>query len=105
MAKKIKMRARLKEGVTTVKVLMSHPMETGRRKDASDQTIPAHYIQLVTAKLNDQIVMESQWGTGIAKNPYLTFKLNTAAIGDTISVRWQDNDGENAEHSVKVTAA
>lgn len=103
MAKKIKMRARFKDGITTVKVLMHHPMETGRRKAADGSTIPAHFIQLVTAKWNDQLVLESQWGTGIAKNPYLTFQLNQAKVGDTVEVTWQDNMGATATHSVNVT--
>lgn len=105
MANKMKMRARFKAGVTTVKVLVSHPMETGRRQDDSGQTVPAHFVQLLTAKLNGNIVMESQWGTGIAKNPYLTFKLDTAKVGDTVSVSWQDNQGEYAEHHIAVTQA
>lgn len=102
MAKKIKMRARFKDGITTVKVLMHHPMETGRRKAADGSTISAHFIQLVTAKWNDQVVLESQWGTGVAKNPYLTFQLNQAKVGDTIEVSWQDNVGETATLAVKV---
>ncbi|MCG7936220.1 MAG: thiosulfate oxidation carrier complex protein SoxZ, partial [Candidatus Thiodiazotropha taylori] len=32
MAKSIKIRAKEKGGVTTVKALMTHPMETGGRK-------------------------------------------------------------------------
>ncbi len=103
MAKKIKMRARYKDGITTVKVLMLHPMETGRRKAADGTRVPAHFIQLVSAKWNSQVVLESQWGTGISKNPYLTFQLNQAKVGDTIEVSWQDNLGELAHHSVKVT--
>jgi len=102
MAKKIKMRARFKDGITTVKVLMHHPMETGRRKAADGTKIPAHFIQRVTAKWNDQTVLASQWGTGVAKNPYLTFQLNQAKVGDTIEVSWQDNRGESATHAVNV---
>ncbi|MBT7047566.1 MAG: thiosulfate oxidation carrier complex protein SoxZ, partial [Gammaproteobacteria bacterium] len=33
MAKSIKLRAKSKKGVVTVKCLMNHPMETGLRKD------------------------------------------------------------------------
>ena len=33
MAKSIKIRAKLKGDTTTVKCLMTHPMETGLRKD------------------------------------------------------------------------
>jgi len=49
----MKMRAKLKGDTTEVKVIISHPMETGRKKDDFGQIIPAHFIQLVTATLND----------------------------------------------------
>ena len=93
MADLMKIRARLKDGVTEVKVLMIHPMETGRRKNELDEIVPAHFIQLVTATLNGKTVLEAQWGTGIAKNPYLTFRLRGANVGDKIAVSWVDNQG------------
>lgn len=93
MADMMKIRARLKDGVTEVKVLMIHPMETGRRIDDAGETVPAHFIQLVTATLNGKTVLEAQWGTGISKNPYLTFRLRGANLGDKIAVNWIDNRG------------
>lgn len=93
MADLMKIRARLKDGVTEVKALMNHPMETGRRKNDFDETVPAHFIQLVTATLNDKVVLEAQWGTGISKNPYLTFRLKGARVGDKVAIRWHDNKG------------
>lgn len=93
MADMMKIRARLKDGVTEVKVLMMHPMETGRRIDDAGETVPAHFIQLVTATLNGKTVLEAQWGTGISKNPYLTFLLRGANLGDKIAVNWVDNKG------------
>ncbi len=101
----MKMRAQLKDGVTEVKVLMSHPMETGRKKDDFDRLIPAHFVQLVAATLNGKIVLEAQWGTGISKNPYLTFRLKGAKLGDIVAVTWQDNLGETAMHEIAVTLA
>ena len=104
-ADNMKMRAQLKDGVTEVKVLMSHPMETGRKKDDFDRLIPAHFVQLVTATLNGKVVLEAQWGTGISKNPYLTFRLKGAKLGDIVAVTWQDNLGETAMHEISVTLA
>jgi sulfur-oxidizing protein SoxZ len=106
----MKMRAQLKGdtisgGVTEVKVLMSHPMETGRRKDDFNQLIPAHFVQLVTATLNGRTVLEAQWGTGISKNPYLTFRLRGAKVGDVVAVTWYDNFGETATEHIAVTLA
>jgi sulfur-oxidizing protein SoxZ len=99
----MKMRAQLKGDVTVVKVLMSHPMETGRKKDEFDRLIPAHFVQLVTATLNGKVVLEAQWGTGISKNPYLTFRIKETKVGDIVVVTWHDNMGETATQNVVVT--
>ena len=42
MADPMRIRATSKDGVVNVKVLMSHEMETGLRKDASGKAVPAH---------------------------------------------------------------
>ena len=97
------MRAQLKGNYTEVKVLISHPMETGRRKDDFDRVVPAHFVQLLTATLNGQQVFEAQWGTGISKNPYLTFRLTGAKIGDVVAVTWHDNHGATATQEIAVT--
>lgn len=101
----MKMRAQLKDGITEVKALMSHPMETGRRKNDLDETVPAHFIQLLTATLNGKTVLEAQWGTGVSKNPYLTFYLRDAKVGDKIAITWHDNQGETSMGEIAVTAA
>jgi sulfur-oxidizing protein SoxZ len=99
----MKMRAQLKGDVAVVKVLMSHPMETGRKKDEFDRLIPAHFVQLVTATLNGKVVLEAQWGTGISKNPYLTFRIKETKVGDIVVVTWHDNMGETATQNIVVT--
>lgn len=101
----MKMRAQLKGDYTEVKVLMSHPMETGRRKNDLDQLVPVHFVQLLTATLNGKTVLEAQWGTGIAKNPYLTFRLRGAKLGDVVEVTWHDNLGATVTQSIAVTLA
>lgn len=101
----MKIRAQLKNGITEIKVLMSHPMETGRRKNDFGDFEPAHFIQLVTATLNGKTVLEAQWGTGISKNPYLTFRLKSAKVGDKVAVKWLDNKGESGAIETAVIAA
>jgi sulfur-oxidizing protein SoxZ len=105
MADIMKMRAQLKGGVTEVKVLIGHPMETGRRKNDLGEFIPANFVQLVNASLNGKIVFEAQWGTGISKNPYLTFHLNHAKAGDVVVVIWTDNHGKTGRGEIAVTSA
>ena len=105
MADNMRMRAQLKGDMTEVKVLMTHPMETGRRKNDLGEVIPASFIQLVSATINGKQVLEAQWGTGISKNPYLTFHLRGAKVGDIVRVNWTDNQGKTGVGEIAVTPA
>lgn len=99
----IKIRAKHKAGVTTVKALMTHPMETGLRKDKkTGKKIPAHFIQEVTCKWKDQTVLTANWSGGVSKNPYLSFKFKGGAKGDAIELSWSDNTGKSATKAAKV---
>lgn len=92
----IKIRAKATGGVTTVKTLMSHPMETGTRKDSkTGEKIPAHYITEVTAEHNGNRVMTANWAGGISKNPYMSFKFKGGAAGDKVRISWVDNMGKS----------
>ena len=94
MAKSIKLRAKAKDGVATVKCLISHPMETGLRKDKkSGKMIPAEFIQEVTCEHGGATVLNAEWGSAISKNPFLSFKFSGAKSGDSIKVSWVDNKG------------
>jgi sulfur-oxidizing protein SoxZ len=85
----IKIRAKVKNGEAAVKCLISHPMETGLRKDKkSGQLIPAHFIQEVTCEHGGKTVLEAQWSGTISKNPFLSFEFTGAKSGDMIKVSW-----------------
>jgi sulfur-oxidizing protein SoxZ len=90
----MKIRATSKDGVTEVKVLMNHVMETGLRKDPSGEIIPALFINEVTAKLNDKVVMQAQWSQAVARNPYVAFKIKGGKSGDKVTVSWTDSSGD-----------
>jgi len=96
MAKKsIRIRARYKNGITTVKALISHPMETGQRKNSkTGELIPAHFIQEVVARSGDTVLMTAHWGPGVSKNPYVAFKYQGGTPGDEITLTWVDNQGQ-----------
>ncbi|MDJ0861675.1 MAG: thiosulfate oxidation carrier complex protein SoxZ [Gammaproteobacteria bacterium] len=103
MAKGIKIRAKAKEGVTTVKALISHPMETGGRKDKkTGNTIPAHFIQEVKVSVNGEDALTGHWSGGVSKNPYLSVKVAGANKGDTVTIAWVDNKGGSASGEAKV---
>lgn len=99
-AKKIKMRAKIKNGVAQVKTLMPHPMETGVRKAEDGTLIPAHYILKVTCEHNGKVVLEAHWGASVSKDPYFAFKVDDAKPGDIIKVSWEDNLGESASGEI-----
>lgn len=91
----IKMRAKAADGVTTIKSLISHPMDTGMQKDKkTGKKIPAHFIQEVVCEHKGNTVMTANWGPAISKNPYLSFRFTGAAPGDTVKLSWVDNKGE-----------
>lgn len=94
MADPMRIRAQAAGENTTVRVLMSHEMETGQRKDAAGKSIPAWYIQEVSAAHNGKVVMTAEWGTGVSKNPFMQFTLKGAKAGDKVSVTWKDNRGD-----------
>lgn len=91
----MKIRARTDGALTEVKVLMSHEMETGRRKNEQGEVIPAHFIQRVSIKHGARTVLSAQWGTAVSKNPFLSFKFSGGAKGEQITVTWLDNMGES----------
>ena len=92
----IKIRAKAKNGVTTVKTLVSHPMETGLRKDKkTGKKIPAHHVTEVNASYNGNTVMTANWGPAISKNPYLSFKIKGGSAGEKITISWIDNKGKS----------
>ena len=95
MADPMRIRANVDaNGVTEVKVLMNLEMETGQRKDASGKTIPAWYIQNVTATHSGKTVLSAQWGPAVSKNPFLSFKFKGAQKGEKVQVTWVDNRGD-----------
>jgi sulfur-oxidizing protein SoxZ len=77
-----------------VRVLMAHEMETGQRRDAAGKTVPAWYIQSVTATCNGKTVLSAQWGPAVSKNPFLSFRFSGAKAGDKVIVTWTDNKGD-----------
>jgi len=95
MADPMKIRATLKGDTVEVRVLMAHNMETGARKDSSGGLIPAHFIQTVNATHNGKLVFAAQWGTAIAKNPFLQFKFKGGAKGDKLQLSWTDNKNDS----------
>ncbi len=99
----MKIRATATGDWTEVKVLMSHEMETGQRKDGAGKPIPAWFIQNVMVTHNGKTVLSAQWGPAVAKNPFIAFKFKGGAKGDKVVVTWQDNRGEKRTDEAVIT--
>ncbi len=90
----MRIRATAQGDEVDVRVLMSHEMETGQRKDSSGKVVPAHFISNVTVTHAGKTVLAAEWGPAVSKNPYLQFKFKGGKKGDEITVTWVDNKGE-----------
>ena len=98
----IKLKAKAKKDMVSVKCLINHPMETGLRKvKETGKLVPAHYITEVVAKSGDKTLLTSNWSGGVSANPYLEFHY-AGAKGDEITLSWVDNQGGSDSMSSKV---
>jgi len=98
---KIRLRAKLKGGITTVKALIKHPMERPSI-DKDGNPTPGHFITEVKCEHNDKVVMSALWSSGVSQNPFLAFKFKGGAKGDKVKLTWTDNKGETGSKKVKI---
>ena len=103
MADPMKIRAAMDGDKVQVRVLMSHDMETGQRKNSSGQPIPAHFIQNVTATHNGKTVLSAEWGPAVSKNPFLSFKFSGGKPGEKVVVTWTDNKGDKRSDEATIS--
>ena len=102
MGDPMRIRATENGGVTEVKILMKHDMESGQRKDATGKVIPAWHINTVVAKVKAKEVFAAQFGPAVSKDPFLNFKFKGAAKGDKLSVTWVDNRADTRTDEVAI---
>ena len=95
---------RIRAGNGEIRVLMTHPSETGLRKDAkSGQLVPAHFVKNLRVAVNGKTVLDGQLGGGISQDPYLAFKVRGMKAGDKITVSAEENTGDTG--SIEATAS
>lgn len=97
-----RIRASAKDGITEVRALMQHEMENGRRKDEAGNVVPAWFISEVKVHHAGRVVLEAQFGTSVAKNPYLIFRFKGGQAGDKLTLSWVDNRGESRVDEVEI---
>jgi len=98
---KIRVKAKEKNGIVAAKLLIKHPMETGRRKDKDGNLIPSKHLTTVTLDYNGETVFDAHMGTGVSKDPYISISF-TGVKGESFEVNAADNTGETAKKTVKI---
>ena len=104
MASSIRIRTSYRQGVTTVRSIIRHPMDTGFERDPqTGDVIPAYFIQEVICEHGEEIVLRCDWSRAVSKNPYLSFMFSGAKPGDKIRISWIDTKGntDTAEAVIK----
>ena len=90
--------------IIQLKTLMSHPMETGFRKDDAGKPIPRKIINKFVCTFNGHEVFSADLEPAIAANPYFEFTVKVEESG-TFAFAWTDDDGTvtTAEQAITVT--
>ena len=87
-----------------VKTLISHPMETGLRKDDAGKTIPRRIINKFTCRYGGAVVFSADLHEATAANPFFEFYLRGDESGK-LQFEWHEDGGAvfTLEHELTVT--
>lgn len=97
MTSDIKPRIRVPQGikrgdVVEIKTLITHPMESGQRRDADGKTVPRMIVNRMAVTLNGRQVFEARLEPAMSANPYLSFFLKCTQSGN-LEFTWTDDNG------------
>ena len=87
-----------------VKVLLSHPMESGQRRDVMGQAIPRDIVNHFVCMLDGELVLEAEFFPAIAANPFLSFSAVAEKSG-TLTLTFTDDHGAIQTEAVAITVA
>lgn len=99
---KIKLKLKLARGITEIRTLITHPMHTGRVKNAKGKLIPAHFIQEVNVQHNKKVVATCILGSTISQKPFFKFRFSGGKQGDLIRIKWVDNKGDSGSKEMAI---
>lgn len=90
--------------IVTIKTLISHPMESGQRKDAQGNTIPRKIINSFRCTFNGRPVFAMEIAPAVSANPYIEFAARVEESG-TFAFLWVDDDGTEITAEEAITVA
>jgi sulfur-oxidizing protein SoxZ len=89
----IRLPSRAKPGeVITVRVAVSHPMETGHRPGPEGRVLPRDIVRRFECEYDGQRVFAADLHPAVAANPYLSF-TTVATRSAELVFRWQGDNG------------
>ena len=92
-----------KGDVISIKTLISHKMESGRRKDKkTGDLIPRKIINHFKAEFNGAEVFSAAIEPSVSANPYFKFNAKMTESG-TFKFTWTDDDGSVYSTEKKIT--
>ena len=101
MGKPMKIRAASKDGVTEVKVLMSHEMETGLRKGPDGLPIPRDMLASFVAQANGESFVRVDFRNASSAHPHLVFFAKISGPTD-FNFIWTHEDGRTLSAAARV---
>ncbi|MDG4649381.1 thiosulfate oxidation carrier complex protein SoxZ [Roseibacterium sp. SDUM158017] len=90
--------------VVSVRTLISHPMESGQRRDSDGNVIPRSIINRFVCDFNGQNVIEVALEPAISTNPYFQFDATVPESG-TFQFTWYDDDGSVYEETAEIAVS
>jgi sulfur-oxidizing protein SoxZ len=91
--------------IVEIKTLITHPMETGNRKDPkTGETVPRLLINKFVANFNGKEVFSADLHTAVSANPYLSFFFKATENG-TFEFLWVDDRGATVKDTKKIVVS
>lgn len=90
--------------VVSIRTLISHPMESGQRRDGDGNIIPRSIINRFTCDFNGENIIDVTLEPAISTNPYFQFSAVVNETG-TFNFTWYDDDGSVYEETADITVA
>ncbi len=90
--------------IIEIKLLISHPMETGFRPRSDGSLVPRDIITSVRCLYGGETVLEVDLNPAISANPFLVFHLR-ADRSDEIALEWTDWGGVVHREARQITVA
>jgi len=95
--------AKAKRGeIIEIKTLVSHPMETGYRRDEVGKVIPRDIIRRFVCTYNGEEIFRAELSPAIAANPFISF-FTVATESGTIGFEWNGDNGFHETASAAIT--